>query len=94
MLVKYALRNAAAPIITSIGYSFGSLLTGVVVIEIIFNIPGFGQLVTSSIKRRDYPVIQGVLLVVALIYSLVNLIVDLICGAIDKRTRIWERADG
>ena len=94
VLVKYALRNAAAPIVTSIGYSFGALLTGVVVIEIIFNIPGFGQLVTSSIQRRDYPVIQGVLLLVALIYSLVNLAVDLICGAIDKRTRIWERSDG
>ena len=90
VVLVHALRNAALPILTSVGYSFGALLTGAVVTEVIFNIPGMGQLVTSSIERRDYPVIQGVLLVVALLNSCINLIVDLLYGAFDPRARKWE----
>ncbi|MEE8703430.1 MAG: ABC transporter permease [Olsenella sp.] len=85
----HAVRNAALPILTSVGYSFGALLTGAVVTEVIFNIPGLGQLVTNSIERRDYPTIQGVLLVIALINSVVNLLVDLAYGAFDPRARKW-----
>ncbi len=89
VVLAHALRNAALPILTSVGYSFGALITGAVVTEAIFNIPGLGQLVTSSIERRDYPVIQGVLLVVALLNSVINLVVDLAYGAFDPRARKW-----
>lgn len=89
VVLAHALRNAALPILTSVGYSFGALITGAVVTEAIFNIPGLGQLVTSSIERRDYPVIQGVLLVVALLNSAINLAVDLAYGAFDPRARKW-----
>lgn len=89
VVLAHALRNAALPILTSVGYSFGALITGAVVTETIFNIPGLGQLVTSSIERRDYPVIQGVLLVVALLNSVINLAVDLAYGAFDPRARKW-----
>lgn len=89
VVLAHALRNAALPILTSVGYSFGALITGAVVTEAIFNIPGLGQLVTSSIERRDYPVIQGVLLVIALLNSVINLLVDLAYGAFDPRARKW-----
>lgn len=89
VVLAHALRNAALPILTSVGYSFGTLITGAVVTEAIFNIPGLGQLVTSSIERRDYPVIQGVLLVIALLNSVINLVVDLAYGAFDPRARKW-----
>lgn len=89
VVLAHALRNAALPILTSVGYSFGALITGAVVTEAIFNIPGLGQLVTSSIERRDYPVIQGVLLVIALLNSMINLAVDLAYGAFDPRARKW-----
>lgn len=89
LVLAHALRNAALPILTSVGYSFGALITGAVVTEAIFNIPGLGQLVTSSIERRDYPVIQGVLLVIALLNSVINLLVDLAYGAFDPRARKW-----
>lgn len=92
VVLMHALRNAALPILTSVGYSFGALLTGAVVTETIFNIPGLGQLVTSSIERRDYPVIQGVLLVIALLNSVINLVVDLAYGAFDPRARKWGEA--
>ena len=88
VVLAHALRNAALPILTSVGYSFGALITGAVVTEAIFNIPGLGQLVTSSIERRDYPVIQGVLLVIALLNSVINLLVDLAYGAFDPRNRV------
>lgn len=93
VVLKHALRNAAAPILTAVGYSFGGLITGAVVIEVIFNIPGLGQLVTDSIARRDYPVIQGSILVVSFLYCLVNLVVDLACSAFDPRMRVWEHGD-
>ena len=89
VVLAHALRNAALPILTAVGFSFGALLTGAVVTETIFNIPGLGQLVTTSIERRDYPVIQGVLLVVALVTSGVNLAVDLLYGTLDPRARVW-----
>lgn len=89
VVLAHALRNAALPILTSVGYSFGALITGAVVTEAIFNIPGLGQLVTSSIERRDYSVIQGVLLVIALLNSAINLAVDLAYGAFDPRARKW-----
>ncbi|WP_462412700.1 ABC transporter permease [Neobacillus sp. Marseille-QA0830] len=81
----HALRNALLPILTVIGQSFGLLLAGAVVIETIFNIPGIGQLVLNSIQSRDYAVIQGVILLVAFFYVLINLVIDLLYMLIDPR---------
>lgn len=89
VVLFHGLRCAALPIVTTIGLSFGALLTGAVVTETIFNIPGLGQLVTTAIERRDYPVVQGVLLVIAFMSSMINLVVDLACGLLDPRTRQW-----
>ncbi|RUS46589.1 ABC transporter permease [Cohnella sp. AR92] len=88
VLLKHALRNAFIPILTVIGQTFGTLVTGAVIIETIFNIPGIGQLVINSIERRDFTVIQGVVLFVTLLYVLINLIVDLLYGAVDPRVRL------
>lgn len=87
VIYKHAFRNAAIPILTVVGQSFGALMTGAVVIETVFNIPGMGQLVINSIQRRDFMVIQGVVLTIALVYVLINLIVDLLYGVLDPRVR-------
>lgn len=88
VLLKHALKNAALPILTIIGQSFGTLVTGAVVVESLFNIPGIGQLIMNAIVRRDIAVIQGVVLFVTLIYVGVNLIVDLLYGVFDPRIRL------
>lgn len=87
VVIKHALRNAFLPVLTVIGQSFGTLVTGAVVVETIFNLPGLGQLIINSIERRDFAVIQGVVLFVTLIYVFINLIVDLLYGVIDPRVR-------
>ncbi|WP_018240368.1 ABC transporter permease [Ensifer sp. BR816] len=88
LLFAHALRNAGLPIITMIGLSFASLLSGAVVAESIFNIPGIGSLLVNAIERRDYPVLQGVVLFLTLIYLGLNLLVDLLYGIIDPRVRL------
>lgn len=85
VLLVYALKNAAPAILTAVGQSFGSLITGTIVTETLFNIPGIGMLTLSSINRRDIFVIQGVVLFVTLLYVLVNLIVDILYGFVDPR---------
>ncbi|MEJ8304842.1 ABC transporter permease [Saccharibacillus sacchari] len=84
----HALRNAFIPILTIIGESFGGLVTGAAVIETLFNIPGVGQLIVSSISRRDYAVIQGSVLIITVTYVFLNLIVDLLYGVVDPRVRL------
>ena len=81
----YALKNAGPTILTAIGQSFGSLVTGTIVTETLFNIPGLGMLTISAINRRDVFVIQGVVLFITLIYVLVNLAVDILYGLVDPR---------
>ena len=76
VVVRHALRNALIPALTVIGTSVGALLGGAVVTETVFTIPGMGRLVVQSIARRDYPVIQGAVMVIAMTYVFVNLIVD------------------
>lgn len=85
VLMRYALKNAAPTILTAAGQSFGSLITGTIVTETLFNIPGLGMLTIGSIDRRDVFVIQGVVLFITLIYVLVNLVVDLLYGLVDPR---------
>ena len=87
VLVRHALRNAFNPILTVIGLSFAGLVTGLVITESIFAIPGVGLLVVNSLFRRDFPAIQGVILFVALGYALVNLIVDILYGYFDPKIR-------
>lgn len=88
VIYKHALRNAFLPILTVIGQTFGTLVAGAVVTETIFNIPGIGQLIINSVERRDYAVIQGVVLFVTLAYVFINLIIDLLYGIIDPRVRL------
>ena len=87
VVYKHALRNALVPTVTVIGISFAVLISGAVVVETVFNIPGLGRLVVSAVSRRDYPVVQGVVLVIAGIYMLVNLLVDLSYIVIDPRVK-------
>jgi peptide/nickel transport system permease protein len=87
VVYKHALKNAFVPILTVIGISFAVLLGGAVVIEQVFNIPGVGRLIIQAVLRRDYPVVQGVILVVGGIYVLVNLVVDLAYLLLDPRIR-------
>lgn len=87
MIFRHALKNAAVPIVTVIGIGFGLLISGVVVTETVFNIPGVGRLTVDAILRRDYPVIQGVVLVFSAVYVLINLAVDLSYVLFDPRIR-------
>lgn len=87
VIVKHALKNALIPIITIVGLQFGLLLGGAVLTETVFAWPGLGRLIVDSILARDYPVIQGAILVFGLLYILVNLVVDLIYAYVDPRIR-------
>jgi peptide/nickel transport system permease protein len=83
----HAFRNAMVPVVTVIGITMAILIGGAVVTEIVFNIPGLGRLIISAILRRDYPVVQGVVLVTAAAYVLINLAVDMVYAFIDPRIR-------
>ena len=83
----HAFRNALVPVVTVIGITTAVLIGGAVVTEIVFNIPGLGRLIISAILRRDYPVVQGVVLVIAASYVLINLGVDILYALIDPRIR-------
>ncbi len=85
VIYKHALKNAMIPTVTVIGISFAILISGAVVIETVFNIPGLGRLIISAVLRRDYPVIQGVVLCIAGMYMLINLAVDLSYVLFDPR---------
>jgi peptide/nickel transport system permease protein len=87
ILFVHALKNAAVPIVTVIGLGFAALIGGAVVTESVFAIPGLGRLTVDAILRRDYPVIQGVVLLFSFVYVLVNLVVDLLYTVFDPRIR-------
>jgi peptide/nickel transport system permease protein/oligopeptide transport system permease protein len=87
VLVKHALRNALLPVITVIGLQFGALLGGAVLTETVFSWPGVGRLLVDSIFARDYPVVQGVVLMLAVAFIVVNLLVDLLYAYVDPRIR-------
>jgi peptide/nickel transport system permease protein/oligopeptide transport system permease protein len=87
VIFKHALRNALIPVVTVVGLEFGTLLSGAVITETIFAWPGLGQLLVGSILARDYPVVQGAVLLVAISFVLINLLVDLLYAAIDPRVR-------
>lgn len=87
ILAIHALKNAAIPIVTTIGLGIALLISGVVVTETVFALPGLGRLTVDAIVRKDYPVIQGVLLVFTVVYVLINLLVDLSYSLFDPRIR-------
>jgi peptide/nickel transport system permease protein len=84
---RHMLRNALIPVVTIIGIQMGSLLGGTVIVEHIFNWPGLSTLLIQSIQRRDYPVVQGIVLVIAALFILINLFVDILYGFLDPRVR-------
>jgi peptide/nickel transport system permease protein len=88
MLLKHALRNAGVPIVTIIGIGVALLISGVVITETVFNIPGVGRLVVDAIAKRDYPIIQGTVLLIAGVCAVVNLLVDLSYIVLDPRIRV------
>lgn len=85
VMFRHTLRNAAIPILTIIGISLASLLSGSVVVENMFNIPGVGRLLLDSVAKRDYPVIQGIILSFSLLYVFINLMIDLLYAVVDPR---------
>jgi len=87
VLTRHALPNALIPVVTVLGFQLGYLLGGTVVIEEIFALPGMGRLALNAIFQRDYPVVQGVVLIVALLFVTINLVVDMLYAWIDPRIR-------
>ena len=87
VLLRHALRNAAVPVITVIGTGFALLISGVVVTESVFNIPGIGRLTVDAVLARDYPVIQAMILLTSLVYVAVNLLIDVAYTLLDPRIR-------
>ena len=87
MLFKHALKSAGVPIITVVGIGIALLIGGVVITETVFNLPGIGRLVVDAISKRDYPIIQGVILLFSGVYVIINLLVDLSYTLLDPRIR-------
>ena len=87
VLINHALRNASVPIVTIIGVGITHLIGGVVVTESVFNLPGLGRLVVEAVLARDYPVIQGLILLFSFAYILINLLVDVLYTVLDPRIR-------
>ncbi len=87
VIYRHALKNAMITPLTVIGLTVANLAGGAVVIETVFNVPGAGRLLVNSVARRDYPVMQGTILIVAILYIFINLIVDILYGVLDPRVR-------
>ncbi len=87
LVYSHILPNTLLPVITLVGYNIGALLTGAVVVESVFALPGIGQELVNAINTRDYPVIQGIALVSAIVVVLANLLADLLSSIVDPRTR-------
>jgi peptide/nickel transport system permease protein len=90
VILHHALKNALIPVVTILGLQFGTLIGGAVITEYVFALPGVGRLVVDAVFARDYPLVQGVVLLIALGFILSNLIVDLVYGWLDPRIRYGE----
>jgi len=88
ILIYHALRNALLPVVTILGMQLGTLLAGAVITETIFSWPGIGQLMIESIQKRDYPVVQGCVILISFTYVLINLVADFVCVSLDPRIRV------
>jgi len=87
IILNHALKNALIPVITVIGLQFGMMLGGAIITEAIFSIPGLGRFMVDAIGRRDFPIIQGGVLLIALSFSVVNLLVDILYAYVDPRIK-------
>lgn len=88
ILWRHSLRNALLPVVTLVGLQVGAILGGAVIVETVFSWPGIGRLTVEAIQSRDYPVVQGCVLLIATLYVLVNLLTDVVYGLIDPRIRL------
>ncbi|HEX7101314.1 MAG TPA: ABC transporter permease, partial [Nitrolancea sp.] len=88
VIVRHTLRNAFVPLLTIIGLMVAALMSGAVVTEQIFAIPGMGRLLIQAVVRRDFPVVQGAVLIIAILYVLTNLVVDLLTRVVDPRIEL------
>jgi peptide/nickel transport system permease protein len=88
VVVRHALRNGLIPVVTILGLQMGTLISGAVVTEQIFVVPGFGRLIVEAVFTRDYPLVQGVILITAAAYVLINFLVDLSYSALNPRIRM------
>jgi peptide/nickel transport system permease protein len=87
VVYKHAMRNALIPIVTLLGLSFGSMLSGAVIVETVFGWPGIGRYLVTGIQNRDFPVVQGAVLIIAVGFVLANLLTDVVYGFVDPRIR-------
>src|SRR5205085_6879742 len=87
-VVRHAVRNSLIPVVTLIGLQFGAVLTGAVITETVFAWPGVGRLLIQSIGFRDYPLVQGCIMLIAVTYVAVNLLTDVLYGVLDPRIRL------
>jgi peptide/nickel transport system permease protein len=92
VLLAHVLRNSSTPVITTIGLQFGNILTGAAITEVIFGRPGLGSFLATAITSKNIPVVQGSVVIIGVGYVLINLIVDIAVGAIDRRSRIQAAA--
>jgi peptide/nickel transport system permease protein len=87
ILIHHVLRNALMPVVTVIALQLGTLLGGTVLVEFVFNYPGLSGLLVDSVNARDYPEVEGIVLVISILFVALNLGVDLLYGALDPRVR-------
>lgn len=88
ILINHVLKASLIPVITSFGMNFGGMLAGSLIVENVFSWPGLGRIITGAISQRDYPIIQGYILLIAIIFIISNLLADLTCASIDSRIRL------
>jgi len=92
VITRHALRNSLIVVVTIVGLQLGGLISGAVVTEQIFGLPGFGKMTIDAVFQRDYPVLQGVTLVTATAYIVINFVVDLLYSVVDPRVRVGGEA--
>ena len=88
MVIRHALKNVLIPVITIVGLQLGALLGGAIITEVVFSYPGVGRLLILGILRRDYPLVQGIILIIAIIYLIINLLADIFYAFVDPRVRL------
>ncbi|MEM2704001.1 MAG: ABC transporter permease, partial [Candidatus Bathyarchaeia archaeon] len=91
VMFRHAARNAMLPLVTGVAMSFGFMLTGTIFIEIVFNYPGLGHLLINSINARDYPVAQGIFILITIITILANIVADVLYAILDPRVKLTAR---
>jgi peptide/nickel transport system permease protein len=92
VVIRHAFRNSLIPVVTMLGLQIGALLGGAVVVEVVFARPGIGQMIVTAITKRDLPVVQGGVLTIAVIFVMVNLVIDILYGRLDPRIRLGKES--